>query len=102
MPASTHTVSVAYTETTTCNSLSLSHTGLGGDPVAAPSNSVGCSAGEYVEGELINLTASPDTGWEVAGWGGTQNDASTSNSNTVIMLASTHTVSVMYAESRFK
>ena len=38
----------------TCYALSLSHTGQGSNPVASPTNSTGCSTGQYVAGETIN------------------------------------------------
>jgi hypothetical protein len=80
-----------------CFGLTLSHVGMGLDPVASPGNSVGCPAGEYVEGELISLTAFPGPGFLVDGWNGTDNDSSTSTMNTLTMPAAAHAVSVTYA-----
>ncbi|MDY6839027.1 MAG: DNRLRE domain-containing protein, partial [Thermodesulfobacteriota bacterium] len=81
-----------------CYALTLGHTGNGTDPVAAPANSAGCSAGEYVEGEVVNLSgAVPDAGWEIDSWTGTDDDGSTADTNTVSMPASAHSVDVNYA-----
>jgi hypothetical protein len=95
MPASAHTASVTYTAT--CYALTLSHTGQGSNPVASPANSTGCSAGQYVAGANINLSgATPSTGWQIAGWTGTNNNASTASTNTVTMPSGAHTASVTY------
>lgn len=82
-----------------CYALTLSHSGLGADPVATPDRSAGCPLGEYYSGELITLTAAPDVGWEVASWHGTDNDASTSTANQVTMPDADHAVSVQYVET---
>ncbi|HSF40651.1 MAG TPA: S8 family serine peptidase, partial [Thermoanaerobaculia bacterium] len=79
-----------------CHSLSRSRTGSGGFPLASPPSSPGCPAGQFLEGEVIQLTAVPATGWGIAGWSGTANDASTSPSNTVTMTATGLSVSVTY------
>ena len=79
-----------------CYTLASSHTGSGSDPVASPANSLACPAGQYVAGELIDLTATPDSGWDVQGWSGTSDDGSTSNTNQLIMPASDTAVSVTY------
>ena len=82
-----------------CYALTVAHTGNGSYPTASPSNSSGCSAGQYVAGEIISLSgAVPDSGWEISGWSGTDDDSSTSNSNTVTMPASAHSASVAYTE----
>ncbi len=81
----------------TCYQLTRTHTGSGGDPTAAPPNSAGCPAGQYIAGEVINLTAAPADGWLVASWNGTDNDASTLLNNQVTMPAANHTVTVNYA-----
>ena len=61
MPAAPRTATVNYTQIpVTCYALTLSHTGNGADPTASPTNSTGCSAGQYVANESITLTASPD------------------------------------------
>lgn len=79
-----------------CFSLSVSHTGQGSDPAAAPANTTGCSTGQYHNGEEILLTAVVDTGWQVSSWENTSDDASHYTTNTLIMPASDHTVSVSY------
>jgi TolB protein len=100
MPAANHAVGVVYDPTPpTCYSLTRRHTGQGGDPVATPNKSAECGPGQYVEGELIALTAAPDAGWYVAGWSGTNNDAGTAATNTVTMPAANHTVTVAYDQS---
>ena len=103
MPASAHTVNVNYTEIPpTCYALTLGHTGQGGTPVASPANSTGCSTGQYVAGATINLSgAAPATGWHIAGWTGTQDDASTASTNTVTMPASAHAAGVTYAQDQY-
>ncbi len=83
----------------TCYALTVSHTGEGHNPTAVPTNSAGCSAGQYMAGESISLSgAIADTGWRISGWTGTTNDASTASTNTVIMPASAHIASVTYAQ----
>jgi hypothetical protein len=97
MPASAHSASVIYTPT--CYALTLSHSGQGSNPVAAPSNSTGCGAGQYVAGEVISLSgAVPDSGWEISGWSGTADDSSTASSNSLTMPAGAHSASVIYTE----
>ncbi len=99
MPASNHAVTVNYTQLPPpCYSLTRAHTGSGADPVASPANSDGCPSGQYHGGESIQMTASPSMGWMVGGWTGTVNDASTAETNAVIMPASNHTVAVAYVE----
>jgi len=99
MTASAHAASVNYLDS--CFILILSHTGSGADPLANPSNSIGCTAGGYHLGEAIALTAAPDPGWQVENWSGTDNDPSTSNNNTLTMPASAQSASVTYVESCF-
>jgi uncharacterized repeat protein (TIGR02543 family) len=94
---------VTYTEILpTCYELTLSHAGNGSDPSATPTSSTGCSAGEYVAGESISLSgAAPDSGWEIGGWSGTNNNGSTASTNTVTMPASAHAASVTYVQSTY-
>ena len=100
MPPNNHTVSVAYEQTgPTCYTLTRTHTGQGNNPVATPGKSPACGTGEYVAGENITLTATPATGWRVAGWSGTNNDGSTATTNTMTMPATAHTVSVAYEQA---
>ena len=100
MPASAHSASVNYVQAPEpCYVLSVSHTGSGGDPVASPSSSSGCSSGQYHAGQSISLTASPNSGWEVGSWSGTSDDSSTSTANGLVMPGSAHSVSVHYVQS---
>ena len=79
-----------------CYPLTLTHTGNGADPTASPTSSTGCSAGQYVSGESITLTAAPASGHQVGSWNGTTNDSSTELTNTVTMPASAHSAGVNY------
>ena len=81
---------------TTCYPLTLTKTGEGDPPTAAPTNSTGCNPGEYTAGEVINLTSQPAAGFEVNSWTGTINDSSTSSINQVVMPPSAHIVIVHY------
>ena len=96
MPDQAHEASVIYSEIpVTCYSLSLSHSGNGADPVASPVNSIGCQAGFFVEGETITLSATPDPGWEIQSWSGTNGP----DSNILAMPGSNHEAGVQYIES---
>ena len=89
-----------YSSTSACYTLTLGHSGQGSDPVATPTSSAGCSAGEYVAGALIQLSgAVPVADWQIDGWNGTGNDASTADTNTVTMPAAAHSAGVIYVES---
>jgi hypothetical protein len=79
-----------------CLALTLSHTGSGSDPVPTPGHSEGCTAGEYVTGESIDLEAAPDCGWLVAGWSGTDDDVGTSTTHSLTMPATAQALSVTY------
>lgn len=79
-----------------CYTLTTSHTGSGGDPAVSIPNSAGCPLGEYRTGAVLDLTASPDSGWRVVGWTGTDDDASPSTFNTLTMPAADAAVSVAY------
>ncbi len=82
-----------------CYTLSIFHTGIGSDPVASPSNSTGCSSGEYVAGEFIQLSgAVPASGWQIDSWTGTDNDSSTGSTNSRTMPAYNLSLSVNYTE----
>jgi len=84
----------------TCYALTLTHTGQGSDPVASPANSEGCAAGQYVAGEAISLSgAVPAGGWQIGGWTGTSNNASTAAANSLTMPAGAHTAGVTYTET---
>jgi hypothetical protein len=85
----------------TCYSLSLgvNNSSGGSNPVASPQNSASCASGQYVAGEEIQLSAAPSSGWTVGSWTGTSDDASTSDTNSLVMPASSHTVTVNYIQA---
>jgi hypothetical protein len=85
-----------FTGAPVCYTLGRSHTGSGADPVALPGSSAGCSVGQYQASEVISLTASPSSGWSVAGWTGSDNDASTAVTNSLTMPAGNTSVAVTY------
>ena len=87
-----------YLNPTACYTLTRSHTGSGADPVANIANSAGCPTGQYVEGQSIQLSADPASGWEVDDWSGTNNNSSSSTTNSVTMPGGPHTATVHYAE----
>jgi len=62
----------------------------GGRGTISPKN------GTYMEGTSVTLTATPDLGWEVYAWNGTDDDSSKSTVNTVTM-DSDKTVTVQFA-----
>jgi hypothetical protein len=81
-----------------CYALTLTHSGNGANPVADPANSGVCPTGEYLAGETITLKdAVPDAGWQITGWTGTRNDASTEATNSLVMPASATAASVLYS-----
>ncbi len=83
-----------------CKLLTISHTGSGSDPIAAPVNSFGCAAGLYLPGEVIALSsAAPDAGFQVSGWTGTDNNATNAETNIVTMPTVNHNVSVAYVDT---
>ncbi len=95
MPPYNHTITANYSQA--CYSLTLTHNGNGANPTANPTKSVGCDPGKYLSGELITLTATPDFGYSVSGWTGTDNDISTSSTNTLTMPNFNANGSVTYA-----
>jgi hypothetical protein len=93
------TAAYDYTEFGICYSLTLTHTGTGVDPSPAPANSTGCAAGRYVNGETINLSASPATGWGMGSWEGTNDDAGVSLTNALTMPENDSLVTVNYSDA---
>jgi len=88
---------VEIVDSIVCYALTLGHSGSGTAPVADLANSTGCPTGEYVAGETINLSgATPDLGWGIAGWYGTDNDGSRADTNVLTMPASAHAAGVNY------
>jgi len=94
-------VKITVGNPTTCYFLLLARNDPSGGivPTALPSNSPGCVVGQYTAGQLIQVTAAPANGRRVENWIGTQNDASTSVTNTVVMPASSHSVTVNYVQA---
>lgn len=91
-------VTANFSQKPVCYALIRNHTGQGADPAASPNASPGCEAGQFSAGQSITLTAAPAAGWHVAGWSGTNNDGSTSNTNTVTMPTGAHAISVAYEQ----
>jgi len=93
-------ITANYTEdSVVCYDLDLGHGGNGTDPTANPTNSTGCTTGQYIEGETIALSgASPASGWKISGWVGTVDNTSKADNNTVIMPAGNHVAGVVYTE----
>ncbi len=103
MPSGDQTVTANYTlQPPSCYTLTMAHTGLGGDPTTIPPHWSLCSSGQYLAGESITLTASPAAGWAVGSWSGTSNDSSTSSTNSVIMPSSSQTVVVNYTQNTYR
>ena len=85
-----------------CYTLTLSHTGQGSDPTASPVNSTGCSTGQYIAGQVVNLSgAVADSGWQISGWTGTSNNSSTASTNSLTMPASAQAAGVIYTQNMF-
>jgi hypothetical protein len=82
-----------------CYPLTLNNTGTGNPPTALPTNSSGCSSGQYTPGATINLTAHPGTNDMVGSWSGTDNDSSISMTNTATMPAGPLTVKANYVHA---
>ncbi len=94
MPASTATETANYAQ---CYQLTLTD-GTGGSSVSAsPSNSIGCSSGNYISGAAITLTATPSAYYTFSSWTGTQ--SSSSNPWSYTMPSSTATETANYASS---
>ena len=89
-------INPAMVEPPTCYPLTLSSGENGDDPTADPANSDYCAAGEYVEGEVIDLTAHPMSGYQVSLWSGTDDDGSVELTNQLTMPTSSAAVSVYY------
>jgi hypothetical protein len=84
--------------TSPCYALTLSHSGNGSDPTASPLKSDACAAnGQYVAGEPITLTATPDPGWQIGSWTGTDGPSL----NSLTMPASAHTALVTYTQNTY-
>jgi hypothetical protein len=55
--------------------------------VVGGNGSIAPASGTYDKGSVVTLTASPDSGYQVKAWTGTDNDTSKDNSNTITMSA---------------
>ena len=88
---------VSGDESRACRQLYLTRAGNGSVPVASPSHSIGCSPGEYAAGEGIALTATPDSGWRILSWSGTNNDTADSVTNSLTMPAREASILVTYS-----
>ncbi|MFC1778550.1 hypothetical protein ACFL3I_14650, partial [Pseudomonadota bacterium] len=101
MPDNDLTVTVNYVNTPpVCYTLDKNHSGSGTDPVAEPGNSSACQNGSYLAGEVISLSASPDTGWSVSSWSSSDSIyTNSSTNNNMTMPSSDHLVTVVYAET---
>ena len=94
MPAADTTVTVTYAP---CRALTCAHAGSGGDPIAAPAQSLNCPAATYVAGETIVLIAKPNADQRVKQWSGTDTNPGVGMLvNTLTMPASTCTVEATY------
>lgn len=95
MPNANATVSVIYES---CFALVVSRSGEGEVPTTDPTVTHGCLTGGFVAGQVIVLGAQPASGWRVARWEGTTDNASTASVNTAIMGGSATNVRVVYEE----
>jgi parallel beta-helix repeat protein len=82
----------------TCYLLTINPGVHGTTPTASPLHSAQCAVnGQYILGETINLSgAVADSGYQISGWTGTNNDASLLSTNTVTMPAAARTAGVIY------
>ncbi|BBO68828.1 hypothetical protein DSCA_27580 [Desulfosarcina alkanivorans] len=83
------TVTVSF-EGIPATTYDLTATVSGGNGTVSP------ASGTYDEGETVTLTATPDTGYHVMSWSGTDDDNSTATTNTVVM-DSNQTVTVLFS-----
>jgi hypothetical protein len=84
-----------------CYHLSLGYTGNGTPPVATNPTS-NCPADYFPWGYPVNVSgASPATGWQIGGWSGTSNDASTSDTNVVTMPVGNQSALVQYVPIQY-
>ncbi len=85
----------------TCYSLTLGANNLAGGsvPTGTPTASSGCGSGQYVAGEEIQVAAAPASGFTVGSWTGTADDTSTADTNSLVMPAASHAVTVNYLQT---
>jgi hypothetical protein len=84
-----------------CNVLTINTGVHGTTPTASPLHSAQCATnGQYVLGEIINLSgAVADSGYQISGWTGTDNDASLLSTNIVTMPTAARSTGVLYSTS---
>jgi hypothetical protein len=82
-----------YPISTSVQKFNLTASVVGGHGSIAP------TSGPYYAGTVVTLTATPNTGWLVKAWSGTDNDSSTATTNTVIMNFN-RTVTVEFEQPR--
>jgi hypothetical protein len=68
-----------YSDSTAIEVFQLTASVIGGSGTISP------TSGSYYAGTIVTLTATPNPGWRVKRWSGTNNDSSTSTTNIVIM-----------------
>lgn len=102
MPNSDHIVTINYVEDLSglgCYYLTATHIGSGSDPTLSPLKSAACPTNSYYQaGEVVSLSATPNAGYVIAHWNGTDNDSLTTSANTWTMTAGNHVVAVGYAQ----
>ncbi|HCO92439.1 MAG TPA: hypothetical protein DIU00_00560, partial [Phycisphaerales bacterium] len=64
--------------------------------VASGQGTIQPSSGTYYTGTVVKLTATPEAGWRVAKWSGTDNDSSKSSHNTVTIVGTDAFVEVEF------
>ena len=84
-----------------CFPLTLAANNLAGGavPIATPPGSDPCAPGDYMPDTEIQLAAAPASGWTVGSWTGTADDPSTADTNSLVMPAASHTVTVNYVQT---
>ena len=92
MPASVASETANYGQ---CYALTLINTPGGASLLSSPSNSVGCSSGNYMPSAVITLTATPSSGNVFIDWTGTY--STSSNPWTFSMPSSTASENANYA-----
>ena len=84
----------------TCYALTSAHNSGGGGPVATPTQSPGCPAGNYLPGQFVVISASPDVNHYIQSWTGTANNNLRDTLNYLTMSTSDTTVTVTYGVCR--
>ncbi|GAH52619.1 unnamed protein product, partial [marine sediment metagenome] len=87
-----------YPDVTTVARYQLS-TSVVEDEYGNTHGSISPTSGPYYAGTVVTLTATPDAGWLVKAWSGTDDDSSTAKTNSVVM-NSDRTVTVEFKQPR--